>query len=638
MSTPPLRTLTCPTCGAPISFADQSREATCRFCGSVIERSDDAPTAHDETKALRIDMTGDHIRVDAPTSGTQGAHKFVIKMGQGGPMVIDMGDLSQSASVLSSSVFTSSSTSTSGPIRADVFSGSLPSTPIGSARPRRSGGGCGVVLGLLLVIGVIGVGAVLATGAGAWLLGSFMPGGSSDGPGLDSVIGDALDQVGSIGSNVVLNGDDAVVLGEGEQSGALVVPGTDYQASGDQTQALYAFDGATGKQAWKTEPFKKSDDFYQMRLVSDRDHVFAVLDRDLYAFRRSDGTLDWRASISDKLPYCDAPGCLAVIDGTVITLAADGVIQAFDPKNEGRELWRATLNNTPRQVFTLGTHAAVLDRDSNNNGVIRAFDVATGDETPLTAGCNNDVFDETLDDSPVLHTDAETGDLIVFYGSFGTCGTRFSAKTLKSTWDLNLGSDLRLEGYNTTLLDQGVFVGTTADALLIINTDAGELIKTVEVKDVDLTPFMIHDGHILALAKTTRGTTRFEIWSLALTTGEREWSYALGEAEPIDPPNATGSAAWDGDSRYSIQPLGDDLAVTVLTVSDKDGLTAQVSRLKLATGSSVSDKVLKLASPDTVTSFVLSSVSRINGRLVLADTSKIWWVDLESAEIVATHP
>ncbi len=637
MSTPPLRTLTCPTCGAPISFADQSREATCRFCGSVIERSDDAPTAADETQSLRIDMTGDHIRVDAPASGTKNAHKFVIKMGQGGPMVIDMGDLSR-ARQSSGNVFVSSSTSTSGPIRTDVFSGSLPSTPVGQVRPRRSGGGCGMVLGLLIAVIGVGIAALVATGAGAWLLGSVMPGSGSDGPGLEEVFGDAVNQVTSGLINTSLYGDRGIILGEGEHAGALVVPGTQYQASGDQTAAIFAIDGETGKLAWQSEPFSSNDEIYQTQLVADSVHVFAVLGRDLYALRRTDGSLDWRASISDKLQYCDAPGCLAIVGGKVVTLAGDGVIQAFDPEAEGRELWRATLQNTPRQVFVLGDRAAVLDRDADTNGYLRVFDADTGDETEVRATCKIDIFDTDLDDSPSVHVDAETGDLVIFYGSFGTCGTRIDAQTLDTVWDLNLGGDIRLRSFGASLLDQGVFVAPTDNGLLIANTDVGELVTVAEIKDVEIQPLMIHNGHIIALAKTTRGTTKFEIRSLSITTGEREWSYDLGEAESIDPPNGTGSAAWDGDSRYSIASLGDELAVTVFTVSDKDGLTARISRLNLDTGTSASDKTLSLAKPDTVTSFVLRITDRSNGRLVLTESSKVYWIDLETAKLVTKWP
>lgn len=640
MSATPLRTLTCPTCGAPVSFADQAREVTCRFCGSVIERSDDAPTNDDHTNALRIDMTGDHIRVDAPAGGTQSAHKFVIKMGDGGPMVIDMGDLNRlraPGGVFSSS--TSYTSSTSSPVRTDAFTGSLPSTPMPVVRPRRSGGGCGMVIGLLGTVIGLAVAAIVATGAGAWLLGGILP-GSSNTNSIGDLVQEAVDQATTGLTNTTFNGDAGVVLGEGDHPGALVVPGTQYQASGDQTTALFAIDASTGKLAWQTEPFPKTDEIYRARIVADSTHVFAVVGNNLYSFKRSDGTQEWRASVSDKLPYCDAPGCLALVDGKVITLADDGVLQAFDPKADGRELWRATLNNTPRQIYTAGDRVAVLDRDSDNQGYMRIFDASDGNEDAVNLSCEVDSFTSDLDDSPVIQLDADTGDLIVFYGTFGTCGARLDAATLAPVWELNLGGDVRQRSFGSSvLLDDGIFVTLTDDGLMLVNADAGELLTTVQFENVEVAPLMVNDGHLILRAKTTRGTARYEIWSLSATTGEREWTYRLDdEIEPIDPPDGSGSAAWDGDTRFSVAALDDGLAVTVFRVSDKDGLTADISKLNFDTGASQSDKHIDLVNADFSMSYVLSIVDRSNGRLLVADTSKIYWIDLESGSLISRWP
>lgn len=646
MPATPLRTLTCPTCGAPISFADQAREATCRFCGSVIERSDDAPTNDDHSNALRVDMTGDHIRVDAPASGTQTAHKFVIKMGDGGPMVIDMGDLnalrdtfnSPSSSYRASSSYTSSMSAGS-PVRADAFSGSLPSTPTPIVRSRRSGGGCGMVIGLLGTVIGLAVAAIVATGAGAWLLGGILP-GSSDTNGIGSLVQEAVDQATTGLTNTTLNGDVGIILGEGDHPGALVVPGTQYQASGDEVKALFAIDSSTGKLAWQTEPFPKSDEVYRAQIVADKAHVFAVVGNNLYSFKRSDGTQEWRASVSDKLPYCDAPGCLALVDGKVITLADDGVMQAFDPGAKGRELWRATLNNTPRQIFTAGDRVAVLDRDNDNQGYLRVFDATNGNEDAVRLSCEVDSFQSDLDDSPVIKVDAETGDLLVFYGTFGTCGARLDAATLAPVWKLNLGSEVRQRSFESgVLLDEGIFVSMTDSGLMLVNADAGELLKVVELKDVEVAPLMVRDGHLIVRAKTTRGTAHYELWSLSTTTGEREWTYRLDdETEPIDPPGASGSAAWDGDTRFSVAPLDKGVAVTVFRVSDKDGLTADISLLNLDTGSSQSDKHIDLVKTDYMMSYVLSVVDRSNGRLLVADTSKVYWIDLANGKVISKWP
>ncbi|MBL8056742.1 MAG: hypothetical protein JNK29_08590, partial [Anaerolineales bacterium] len=53
-----LRALTCPNCGAPLEFPQERASVRCRFCDSVIERSDDAPTAEDLGHSLKVDVFG----------------------------------------------------------------------------------------------------------------------------------------------------------------------------------------------------------------------------------------------------------------------------------------------------------------------------------------------------------------------------------------------------------------------------------------------------------------------------------------------------------------------------------------------------------------------------------------------------
>ncbi|MCS6910360.1 MAG: TFIIB-type zinc ribbon-containing protein [Anaerolineales bacterium] len=95
----PLRSLNCPNCGAPLDIPQARASVTCRFCGSVVERSDDEPTPDDESHALKIDLREGRITVEGAGSGTVSARRYVIKMQSGQPMVIDTGQVARPPTV-----------------------------------------------------------------------------------------------------------------------------------------------------------------------------------------------------------------------------------------------------------------------------------------------------------------------------------------------------------------------------------------------------------------------------------------------------------------------------------------------------------------------------------------------------------
>src|SRR5574337_203359 len=87
----PLHALNCPNCGAPIHFAEDENSVRCAFCGSVIERSGDAPTPDDQGRALKINLVDGRVTVERPLGDSSTARRFTIKMQGGQPVIIEGG-------------------------------------------------------------------------------------------------------------------------------------------------------------------------------------------------------------------------------------------------------------------------------------------------------------------------------------------------------------------------------------------------------------------------------------------------------------------------------------------------------------------------------------------------------------------
>src|SRR5205814_10228082 len=100
----------------------------------------------------------------------------------------------------------------------------------------------------------------------------------------------------------------------------------------------------------------------------------------LVALRRSDGTVGWQDTLADKLStsLCD---CTKLVGTRLAVFSDDGTLEVFDTAT-GKSQWKVSAKQaSPRGLYVLGKRVAFMDRDGKNNGVLRAFDPATGKET-----------------------------------------------------------------------------------------------------------------------------------------------------------------------------------------------------------------------------------------------------------------
>src|SRR5574342_1287109 len=148
---PSLRSLSCPNCGAPIHFAEDENSVRCAFCGSVIERSGEAPTPDDEGHALKINFVDGRVTFERPLGGASKARRFTIKMQGSQPVIIEAGGQADPALEAIDQMVQAS--------RRSVTYENLP-----QPRPARAAGGCGggIVVLIIIVLAVgLPLGAVL---------------------------------------------------------------------------------------------------------------------------------------------------------------------------------------------------------------------------------------------------------------------------------------------------------------------------------------------------------------------------------------------------------------------------------------------------------------------------------------------
>jgi outer membrane protein assembly factor BamB len=629
-----IRTLNCPSCGAPISFAGRdARELTCRFCGSVIERTQERATAEDRSHALNIDLTGDHLRVDAPSGAESGARKFVIKMGDEQPIVVDMGSLGQGQVFYSSS--TTSYSTGSDTIRTDVFSGTLPPTtrPVPPKQSSRRGLSCFAILattvcGLGFAVPVVFFGLQDQLRSAFESFGVAVP----DVPTIDNPI----DQMTAM--SFIPLGKPAYV--NDEQGELVLMLGQFNNMNGLERHVLAVDPGQEGL-AWQSEAI--DGDLYSTDFAAGPDYVYYVQDKTLRALRRSDGAGAWQVSLSDELRSCDQ-GCLHVMDGALIAVTNDGVISGYEATS-GERLWEFSFGNQYADFWVLADRPAVVDRE-DGKGVLRVFEPKTGAQTTVQPACQNSIFDEDLDGNGAIAS-LPNGDLLVAFGSFGICVQRLDAFSLQPVWMTSAGEDDRPEtSWRRHLLTSAAWLALPTDsgALIMWDVNTGQEVSRVALEGAELVPLAIDGDTVLVRSQTSRGTTEYRLWAVDAPTGEILWDYDLGESQPIDIPASSSSILSEGDSAFTYAWTSETLTVVRVAAPETDTADGNgvYSVLPINRETGVAQDEIPVAEvPQTAWGSIVETsgvLRRPNNQLLLIANSRLVLLDTEQARVVRVWP
>lgn len=566
MSVENLKSLRCPNCGAPLEFHKRQTTLRCTFCGSHVERSDEALSDLEQEQMLKVDLTTGRV---VTTPSTQARH-FVIKMQNGQPVVI-ASDKPPALASVSAAIGVST---------ADI--------PAAGQSKRRSGG-CGVLLIVILFLAlVIGLPLGLAffnIKQVAQVIQIIFSGDLSDVQGV----------VATVNKRIYVRPSGAFIPSTTDGSPELVVLTLQYpKGGGDGEQHLVALDGTKPRMLWQSETLDK--DVYTVPILANQDFVYTLTGKRLLAFRRADGQTAWMATLSDKIESSICQECLRLYENRIFALSADGTLQAFDAQS-GTLLWDfVATEDSPRGLYLLDGRPAFMDR-VEYKGLLRVFDPATGQMKTAQPVCDSGSPSgpEYADWTTPLYMSLDETSFYVVFDSSVPCVQKRDSKTLAETWNTPLsGSPLY---YSSVLIEQDMLYISSDQNIFALNEATGQLEATYTDPDYRLVPLAVTGDSLIVRARRTRGSEQWELWALdaKLVNTSKQWTFELNDSPPLDPPDAFVSSISDGKSVWTwhltssgltvlrFEAATDDVSHAILldTINVQTGVAGGTQRIPL---------------------------------------------------------
>lgn len=531
MSVENLKSLSCPNCGAPLEFARHQTALRCAFCGSHIERSNEALSDLEQGQMLKVDLVSGRI---AATRSSHARH-FVIKMQDGQPVVIASGEPSASASV----------------------SAALGAPTAGRSKQRP--GGCGALLIVLLFIFlVVGLPFGLAffnVKQVAQVIQILFSGNLA---GVQGV-------VSTVNKRILVRSSGAFIPSTTDGPPDLVVLTSQYPKSGgDDELRLVALSSTEPKMLWQSEALGK--DVYSAPILADQKFVYTLADKQLLALRRADGQTAWMATLSDKVELNICRDCLRLHASRIFALSNDGALQAFDA-HSGTPLWSfVATEDSPRGLYLLDGYPAFMDR-VDYKGMLRVFDPATGQmrtEQPACASRSGSDRLEYADWTTPLYMSPDEASFYIVFDSSAPCVQKRNSKTLAEAWSVPLSDSTLYD--SAVLIDQDTLYISSDQNVFALNVVNGQPGATYTDPDYRLVPLVIAGDSLIVRARRTRGSEQWELWALGTKPASapgasKQWTFDLDDSPPLDPPDAFGSSISDGESAWTWHLASSGLAV-----------------------------------------------------------------------------
>ena len=292
---------------------------------------------------------------------------------------------------------------------------------------------------------------------------------------------------------------------------------------------------SSGKLIWKADPLPGEG--FVDSLSAGPNLVYAASGTDLLAYRRSNGSLAWQALMTDKLNYSDS--ALLVTAVRVITNNTDQSIQAYNADN-GSPAWSLRLTGYDRGLRLINNSLAVMDYiDTDYHYGLIFLDLLTGKRlNVIVPVCTYNDYDMTMDPDSGFVYDRTANALFIVYDSPYSCIQRINLATGKADWTNASSDSLNLppDGFQYLQTDSSLYF-SSGNGLRAVNKATGEMQVLSPNPDYEVLPLAVTGDTVIARARRTRGTEKFELWGMNMASGKSIWQVDLKGAKPIEPPD-----------------------------------------------------------------------------------------------------
>jgi outer membrane protein assembly factor BamB len=557
MPDPTPKTLTCPTCGAPLNYDGRSTTVRCDFCKNVVVLETLKPDAADKPQPERPVRVSNDI-LDLVRFGNKleaikryrelfdvslARAKYAIEQIEAGnPLDPEAGFPARQAEAAVKVAAATAATATA-------------ATATGAWL------GCAITGFILLLVGGI-IGFIM-----------LQPGG----PVTPRLV--AMDQ--------------SITVPAAQDTAPDVV--SLFYNVNDETRLLGRVSRADSKLAWMTDPLP--GDGFVDAIAGDNERVYAVVESDLLAFNAADGSLAWKTALPDKLD--SGEDNLVVKDGLAIVMTMDRSIQAYET-GTGNEVWSRPLLSYARGFQIMGKWLVILDYIGDGHDFnVFLLDPADGsEEHVIFPSCKSDSsWEENLNDnSGIVYDNAAKALYLAFGSSFG-CIQRYDLGNSQLTWETRSGDSVNTAsyGFNYFQTSGTLYFGNQA-RLFALDKQSGALKLLFEDDSYEMVPLALSGDTLLVLARRTKGSQRFELWGLDSASGERTWQLVPENASPVDPPYEMSGLVDKGESGWTWQltPAGflliefqaepNQLVLTTYNPADGSNLGEKIVPMKDVTG------------------------------------------------------
>ncbi len=385
--------------------------------------------------------------------------------------------------------------------------------------------------------------------------------------------------------------------------------------------------------AWQAEPLP--GDGFADHIVTDGNLVYTASEMNLFAYHASDGSLAWQVTMPDQLDY--DPNSLVLAAGRVVTITLDRSLQAYDAQT-GQLAWSRLLSGYDRQVRLMNDQIVVMDYlgDDYTYSLVFLNPLDGREESLLTPTCQvREYSSETLDTYSGILYEPGQNSLYLLYGTFNGCIQRINLSTRQVTWQTAVEDGLSFTpyGFNGMMTDSTIYF-QNEEHLLAVDKAGGTVRTLLSNDDYEFMPLAVSGDTLVARARRTRGTERFELWGVDAGTGSKKWSLELENTKPLDPPNELVGLVDEDESGWAWR-----LTPTGLLLLDFQAVPNQLvlNTINPADGSKTSEIAVPLEDDGSEFYSVPTVIGWWNQVVYFILDTQVYAVDTTSGEVLMVY-